>query len=100
MERKNEKEFYLFADNAYNEEEEPKIYAETGADAGRTSHEYFREPFFGGHTNRRSSVHVSCLPTDRDRQSDDGGRGQQAGIPLLEARVSGGRYHDREQTAI
>ena len=44
MERKNEKEFYLFADNAYNEEEEPKIYAETGeedvgsvsgADAGR-----------------------------------------------------------------
>ena len=32
MERKNEKEFYLFADNAYNEEEEPKIYAETGED--------------------------------------------------------------------
>ena len=28
MERKNEKEFYLFADNAYNEEK-PKIYAET-----------------------------------------------------------------------
>ena len=108
MERKNEKEFYLFADIAYNEEEEPKIYAEngedvgsvSGADAGRTSHEYFRKTFFGGHTNRRSSVHVSCLPTDRDRQSDDGGRGQQAGIPLLEARVSGGRYHDREQTAI
>ena len=29
MERKNEKEFYLFADNAYNEEK-PKIYAENG----------------------------------------------------------------------
>ena len=33
MERKNEKEFYLFADNAYNEEK-PKIYAETSVGFG------------------------------------------------------------------
>ena len=65
---------------------------------GRAMNIFGSLSFFGGHTNRRSSVHVSCLPTDR--QSGDGGRGQQAGIPLLEARVSGGRYHDREQPAI
>ena len=67
MERKNEKEFYLFADNAYNEEEEPKIYAETGEDGrglrfgggrGRTGHEYFREPFF----LRRSATQTAAAP--------------------------------------
>ena len=39
-------------------------------------------------------MHVSCLPTDRQSEG-----GQQAGIPLLEARVSGGRYHDRDEAA-
>ena len=64
MERKNEKEFYLFADNAYNEEEEPKIYAEKkrglrfGGGRGRTSHEYFREPFF----LRRSATQTAAAP--------------------------------------
>lgn len=69
MERKNEKEFYLFADNAYNEEK-PKIYAETwvsGAMRVRAMN-----ILVGLSSAAQTTMHVECLPT-----------GRQAGIPLL-----------------
>ena len=77
MERKNEKEFYLFADNAYNEEEEPKIYAETGeedvgsvsgADAGRAMNIFGSLSFFGVRPHKPPLLRACFMLTDR--QSD------------------------------
>ena len=73
MERKNEKEFYLFADNAYNEEKSQKSMQKRRTWApfrGRTdgrAMNIFGSLSFSGHTNRRRSVHVSCLPTYRQQ---------------------------------
>lgn len=75
MERKNEKEFYLFADNAYNEEEEPKIYAETGeedvgsvsgADAdGRAMNIFGSLSFFGVRPHKPPLLRACFMLTDR-----------------------------------
>ena len=96
MERKNEKEFYLFADNAYNEEK-PKIYAENGRTDGRG----FRlsgatrgvmNIFEGLSSATQTPVHVPRLPS-----SSGGGhsvaQGSRVWRQVSRPRVSSQRYN-------
>ena len=64
----------------------------SGADADGRAMNIFGSLSFFGVRPHKPPLRACFMLTDRQSEG-----GQQAGIPLLEARVSGGRYHDREE---